>query len=388
MNHEKSSFLLAFIKGFDGTFDEAVKALESAPYHLKVRQLGSLYNFDYHQIKSPKNHPLVQQCRGKVIFRDHEFGNHRVVAWPMTRFFNYGEPHADEIDWSSAIIRTKEDGSLLKVYWVEELGEWHVGTRGTVSIHAPDGDENFRVLWDHCLNHNLINLDSLDKTKCYWFELVSPDNQIVVEYHQTMLIHLGSRCMQTLQELHLDEHSIEGIPQPKSFSLASLDDCVGLVKQFKAKKAEGVVVVDRYFRRIKVKSPDYVLAHHERSAKPLPLMHTILKVFFQGEKDEFLAVRPNDAEEFNKFERSWYQFIGNLEQIYHDCEKVCSSDNNMKEFSRLVNQRHDIPKDLLGLFFMRRRGKIGEFSKYFREDLAESYFSKKKVKWILEHLNL
>jgi tRNA splicing ligase len=53
---------------------------------------------------------VVQECRGLIL---DESANWRIVAFPYTKFFNYGEEHAASIDWSTACVQEKLDGSLM-----------------------------------------------------------------------------------------------------------------------------------------------------------------------------------------------------------------------------------------------------------------------------------
>jgi hypothetical protein len=39
---------------------------------------------------------MVQECRGLILDTKN---NWSVVALPYTKFFNYADPHAAEIDW-------------------------------------------------------------------------------------------------------------------------------------------------------------------------------------------------------------------------------------------------------------------------------------------------
>lgn len=69
----------------------------------------NLVQFKYDQIESPKDDPIVQECRGLIL---DEANNWDVVAYPFKRFFNYGEPQCAEIDWSKAQVMEKCDGCL------------------------------------------------------------------------------------------------------------------------------------------------------------------------------------------------------------------------------------------------------------------------------------
>ncbi len=70
-----------------------------------------LFLFKYNHIESPMGELLVQECRGIILNGNN---NWSVVARPYNKFFNYGEGHAKEIDWSSATIYDKCDGCFLR----------------------------------------------------------------------------------------------------------------------------------------------------------------------------------------------------------------------------------------------------------------------------------
>jgi len=70
-----------------------------------------LYLFKYSQINSPMGERIVQESRGIILNGDN---NWSIVARPYDKFFNYGEGHAPEIDWSTATCFDKLDGCFLR----------------------------------------------------------------------------------------------------------------------------------------------------------------------------------------------------------------------------------------------------------------------------------
>lgn len=48
------------------------------------------------------------------------------MAFPYKKFFNYGENGSASIDWKTARVYEKIDGSLLTLYFA--MGEWHVAS--------------------------------------------------------------------------------------------------------------------------------------------------------------------------------------------------------------------------------------------------------------------
>src|SRR5690606_7473422 len=79
----------------------------------------------------------------------------------------------------------------------------------------------------------------------------------VVPYTEISIKHIGTRNLDTLEELNVDI----GVSKPKEYSFKSLDECIRVAQELPFNE-EGYVVVDGNWHRIKVKSPAYVAVHH------------------------------------------------------------------------------------------------------------------------------
>src|SRR6185312_8924249 len=93
----------------------------------------NLYSLKYNMIESPMGERIVQECRGIVL---DAADNWNVVARPFDKFFNVGEGHAAKIDWNTAKVQEKLDGSLMIMYHYGD--DWQVASSGTpdASGHA------------------------------------------------------------------------------------------------------------------------------------------------------------------------------------------------------------------------------------------------------------
>src|SRR5439155_25977607 len=89
----------------------------------------NLVQLKYNQISSPMHEAIVCECRGIILDEAEDWA---VVARGFDRFFNHGEPNAVELDWTSARVQEKVDGSLLMLFQYQ--GQWQVATTG-----RPDG---------------------------------------------------------------------------------------------------------------------------------------------------------------------------------------------------------------------------------------------------------
>lgn len=108
-------------------------------------------------------------CRGLITD-----GNGRVIAQPFPKFFNYEEYHG-EVPNSKYNISEKMDGSLGITY--AHKGTVNIATRGSfTSEQAKVGDE---MLQEYIKKHGL---DWYDERYTYLFEIIYPQNRIVVDY--------------------------------------------------------------------------------------------------------------------------------------------------------------------------------------------------------------
>ena len=65
--------------------------LTQEPYCMKIKEDGPYVIFNYDQIRSDFNNPLVREARG-IIFRKGKWDY--PVCWAFNKFGNYGESYA------------------------------------------------------------------------------------------------------------------------------------------------------------------------------------------------------------------------------------------------------------------------------------------------------
>lgn len=227
---------------------------------ISVKESGNLAIFCY-GVACNFADPIVQEARGIII----DLKKKEVVCWPFRKFGNYGESYVDDINWSTARVQEKVDGSIVKLWFDHERQEWRWSSNGMIDAgeaRALSGGCSLLDLIKQADNYSDIDYAELNEYCTYIFELVSPMQQIVVKYPYTSLYHTGTRSNLTGEEIYC---SID-VKRPKEFPLHSLIECIEAAKALNAGndevKQEGFVVVDDNWHRIKVKSPDYIYAHH------------------------------------------------------------------------------------------------------------------------------
>ena len=101
------------------------KAVET--FKLKVREYPHKVLLKYDQIESDMKLEEVQDCRGLIL----EMNTWEVIAMSFRKFFNSAEGSAAKIDWDSAVIMEKLDGSLIQLYFDKVLNKWIPATSGS-----------------------------------------------------------------------------------------------------------------------------------------------------------------------------------------------------------------------------------------------------------------
>ena len=250
----ENSVLCRFLAAHPEDWEERLSAMG-----IRMKREGALCIFNY-EITADFTLPQVQEARGIILNTE----KREVVTWPFRKFGNHNESYADEIDWSTARVQEKVDGSIVKLWYDEANEKWQFSTNGCIRAEraSVNGrlDLTYGELIEKAENYGQIPFDRLDREETYIFELVSPEAPVVIRYPQTSLIHIGTRNRQTGKERVCDI----GIRRPKEYPLGSLDDCLTAAASLNETEdvtGEGFVVVDAEFRRVKVKSPDYLVMH-------------------------------------------------------------------------------------------------------------------------------
>ena len=264
-------------------------------YGLKIKRKGpyAIFNYNY---DSSFGDPVVQEARGIILDTERL----EVVCWPFRKFGNFHESYADDIDWDTACVQEKVDGSIIKLWFSEREGRWIFSTNSTIDaadalIESAGDGSTFLDVIRKADNFADIHTEELDRDKTYIFELVGPDTQVVVRYERPMLYHTGTRNKITGQETDEDI----GIVRPERYPLHSLEDCIQAARKLNSSgegvEYEGFVVVDAAWHRVKIKSPDYIVKH--KIAQTFLNQENCIDLILNSgyTAQELCEIRPNDA---------------------------------------------------------------------------------------------
>ena len=188
---------------------------------------------------------VTTKCRGLIMNSKGE-----VIANPFEKFFNLEELENKDISIPNETFEVYEklDGSLGILYWIND--EPFIATRGSfVSDQACKGNEILFTKYKHTFG-------KLDKNKTYLFEIVYPENRIVIDYKDTEdLFLLAIRDTKTGKDLPLEDI---GFPLVKRYD--GVKDFRKL-KELEEDNKEGFVIKFKSGFRMKVKLEEYKRLH-------------------------------------------------------------------------------------------------------------------------------
>lgn len=311
-------------------------------FSLISKDYGHKILLKYNQIDSPFSEQEVQDSRGIILEKD----TWKVMSLAFRKFFNSGEIHAAPIDWDSAIVFTKEDGSLIQVYFDWVLQQWCVGTSGTADANTPvnnDEQHTFSSLfWNTAKKYDLTT-DKLDTRLIYVFELCTPYNIVVTPHTESKIVLLGVRNQDTLSECLPGLSYIGtltsicneiGVGLPVIHKLSDLNSIASTFNNMPFDE-EGYVVVDKNCNRIKIKNPSYVAAHHLKSKTAA---HHIMEIIKQNEVDEFAATFAERKTEILELQAKYYKLIESGEKLLAENDIVAITTDQIKEKALLIQE--------------------------------------------------
>lgn len=299
--------------------------LSIAPYNISIKTDGDYTILKYNQLSSDFSLPIVRECRGLIIRQEKE--EWVPVCIPFFKFGNYGESYVPDIDWDSARVLSKIDGSLMKLWY--DRGKWRLSTNGTIDAFKAvinDTGKSFGELFIHTLKLGFNKLVlSLDKSCTYMFELVSPENKVVIPYDISALYFIGIRSnISPYQEFKPEDYA-SNIPEiaqrgnlflPKLYHLRTLDDCIKVASEMNWKH-EGFVVCDKDFNRIKIKSPAYLIAHKNANNGQVT-NRKIFEMIRNESIDDFLAYYPEYQEKTKNLVAAYAKLINMIDSFWKD----------------------------------------------------------------------
>lgn len=304
-----------------------------------------------YDIKAPFGEPIVQECRGIILDESDEWN---VVSRAFDKFFNHGEGHAANIDWTTARVQEKLDGSLCVMYHYAD--EWHVATSGSpdasgrvrqAGVRGPMG-YGLKTFADYFWETFRAQGGTFPTTVdlCFAFELMGPDNRVVVVHNEPWMRLLAVRNRRTGEEFDINSYSeLVNIEPVRSFPLGSFEEISKSFEHISPMSQEGYVVVDGQGRRVKVKHPGYVALHHAKDGMG---GKAFVRIAQSGETPEVIAAFPEFAPMINDMRERYSKLCAEVDATYARLKDIPSQKDFALEATKTPFSAT--------LFFMRRNG--------------------------------
>jgi hypothetical protein len=300
---------------------------------------------NYSQIDSPKNHPIVKECRSLILDK-HSWN---VLSRTFDRFMNHHEDmNRDSFDISKAVCFDKIDGSLIPFWYNPYAGKHQFATRSMAFAEGNitfGGSETFNDLIPNAFGIPELSkefLESLPKDMTYVFEFVSPKTRIVTPYKEYALYFLSARNTGTGIEVWGDEWDTTyemlkvGIPalrKPNMYRFGSLEEIIQAMKGL-GPTDEGYVCAiqnsDGSIWRIKIKNPVYLAISKRRGNG---LTHSsICELVWENDEGEYLGYFPEDQGLFDPYIEARKLIFTDLEVLWEKYKDI----ENQKDFALAV----------------------------------------------------
>lgn len=327
--------------GENVSVDQVVALMKNIDVKCKIKDSRIIFNYG---ITANFSDPVVQEARGIIMDMGEDSSNlfnWKIVCWPFRKFGNHYESYADDIDWETAQVQEKVDGSIVKCYYFD--GEWHWATNGCIDAedaYVNGVEKSFMDVIESADNFEYIDYTKLDKFRTYIFELVSPLNRVVVEYPIAHLYHIGTRSNLTGVEFNTDI----GIQKPHVYKVSdpNIEKLVEEVERLNGDTCEneGFVVCDSNYHRVKVKNSQYLLLHHSLTSSVMPKESIVEAILFNDEeKINAILSYPRLVVQFKYYDWQVTKFLYEIDLYVKMARSLYESvHQNRKEFALKVSK--------------------------------------------------
>lgn len=216
----------------------------------------------------------TERCRGLIIDK-----NGHILNNPFPKFFNLEEKEYTKIEnlpLEVPKITEKIDGMLGILYeegdkendgrYKENDGrdKENDGNNGNIAICTRGSfDSPFAIWATNWIRSKGYKLENFKKGYTYLFDIIYPENKIIVDYKdRAELVLLAVRNNFSDEELdHIKEAQRLGFSYAKEYHFDKIEDAVKYLDGINGSEFEGFVIKFSNGLRIKIKSADYKRLH-------------------------------------------------------------------------------------------------------------------------------
>lgn len=271
---------------------------------------------------------VTLKTRGLIV----NWKTQEIVARPFDKFFNYGEPaqlHQIRLELNDEVeVYDKMDGSLGILYRRPD-GFLAIATKG--SFHSEQADWATKEIRKYMTTH------FREDEQTWMFEIIYPDNRIVVTYDFSGLVLLGVRDIDFGDVSAPDEMLDWKGRKATHFRYKTLREALEASPR---PNAEGFVVyLPEFDVRVKIKQEDYLILHKTVFSFGPQYIYDRLD---QGQtEEEILAGLPDEFEEeaMNLIHGFLVNHMGIRANVLLNYADIYKEGMTRKEFALLAKER-------------------------------------------------
>ena len=275
-----------------------------------------IFNYTYSRLTEQENHwnEITLRTRGLILD-----SNGRIIFNCPSKFFNFQQNNFANDTYERLKddfkIYEKLDGSAIWVVNDSECGFIVSSKSSFTSEHATWAKE--------IIEQKFKEKDSIFKEGiCYCFELIHPENRIVVDYGEEKTLKLWGLKTQSGETIELEDNRIDTSYFETPKLLGTNNDKTAIDNYINQKNVEGVVLKGEGDDRIKIKSQTYLELHR---IKTECTPNRILELLMSGKRvsdydfpDEFLKEVQSYEDIYLKKYQQIYNQIESAEKVLHN----------------------------------------------------------------------
>lgn len=287
-----------------------------------------IFNYTQHCQFEKEWNPVTKQCRGFIM----NVVTGEIIARPFPKFFNYEEhvANGDMIPGETPDVYTKLDGSLGILYWLN--GEPQIATRGSFSSDQAKWATAFVQKPDV-----RVWTEKMDRTKTHLFEIIYPENRIVINYNFSGLVHLATIDTQTGKSEPIDSD----FPMVSKIPFTSFEE----LKNMNLENEEGFVLhYPKTDFRMKIKFQEYVRLHKiVTGLSAIGIWESLSEgqeIKLEDVPDEFFkwynSVKDDLLDQFFRIEKASQELLQSLDGLESRKDKAIHIFKNSQRLSSIV----------------------------------------------------
>ena len=327
-----------------------------------IKETDNFITYKYRHLGVNFNDKLMRLARG-ITF---EKNSGELVLLGLPKFFNYDQLVGDErysqeeveqlcqaLDFHTSKVKLSEklDGSMVIASFSETLNKVQTGTTGsTESVQAKRAKQ--------LLNSKTIEYLRENPHISLIFELIGPNNRIVIEYDKEELVLLNAIDKRTLD--FVDDNLLEELKQNLDYRVPEIREyTVEELQKFVETdtKYEGFVTKNKYGNLVKIKTKDYLEKHSFFSMVNIEnkFDEVILKNYIKNNLDDILSLMDTDQKlraqelisEFNRVKQEALELQQKFDLEDRQIRKEFFLDDSIDMNIKRVVVSHDIDEAVL-----------------------------------------